>query len=60
MYSAGNVTVYVANMDASVHFYTEVLGLKLVYRFGDNWAHRFVEPENGMVEQRFRFAVECS
>jgi catechol 2,3-dioxygenase-like lactoylglutathione lyase family enzyme len=25
-------------MDRSVKFYTEVLGLKLVYRFGDNWA----------------------
>lgn len=38
MYSGGNVTIYVSNMDASVRFYTEVLGLKLVYRFGDNWA----------------------
>jgi catechol 2,3-dioxygenase-like lactoylglutathione lyase family enzyme len=38
MFAAGNVTVLVSNMDASVHFYTEVLGLKLQYRFGDHWA----------------------
>ena len=38
MYSSGNVTIYVANMDASVRFYTETLGLKLAYRFGDHWA----------------------
>ena len=38
MFSSGNVTVYVSNMDRAVHFYTEVLGLKLAYRFGDHWA----------------------
>src|SRR5215467_6492796 len=38
MYSSGNVTVYVTNMDRAVRFYTEVLGLKLAYRFGDHWA----------------------
>src|SRR5438270_9788346 len=38
MFSSGNVTVYVSNMDRSVHFYTETLGLKLAYRFGDHWA----------------------
>ena len=38
MYSSGNVTVYVSNMDQAVRFYSEVLGLKLVYRFGDHWA----------------------
>ena len=38
MFSSGNVTVYVSNMDAAVRFYSEVLGLKLAYRFGDNWA----------------------
>jgi len=38
MISGGNVTVMVSNMDASVRFYTEVLGMKLTNRFGDNWA----------------------
>jgi catechol 2,3-dioxygenase-like lactoylglutathione lyase family enzyme len=38
MFSSGNVTVSVSNMDAAVHFYSEVLGLKLAYRFGDHWA----------------------
>jgi catechol 2,3-dioxygenase-like lactoylglutathione lyase family enzyme len=38
LFSSGNVTVYVSNMDASVRFYTETLGLKLAYRFGDHWA----------------------
>lgn len=38
MFSSGNVTIYVTNMDRSVHFYSDVLGLKLAYRFGDHWA----------------------
>jgi catechol 2,3-dioxygenase-like lactoylglutathione lyase family enzyme len=38
MFSSGNVTIGVANMDRAVRFYTEVLGLKLAYRFGDHWA----------------------
>jgi catechol 2,3-dioxygenase-like lactoylglutathione lyase family enzyme len=38
VFSGGNVTVYVSNMDASVRFYTEQLGLKLAYRFGDHFA----------------------
>jgi catechol 2,3-dioxygenase-like lactoylglutathione lyase family enzyme len=38
MISGGNATVLVSNMDAAVRFYTEVLGLKLTNRFGDNWA----------------------
>jgi catechol 2,3-dioxygenase-like lactoylglutathione lyase family enzyme len=38
MFASGNVTVYVSNMDRAVRFYTEGLGLKLAYRFGDHWA----------------------
>jgi catechol 2,3-dioxygenase-like lactoylglutathione lyase family enzyme len=38
MFSGGNVTVYVSNMDQSVRFYSETLGLRLAYRFGDHWA----------------------
>jgi predicted enzyme related to lactoylglutathione lyase len=38
MISGGNATVFVSNMDRAVHFYTQILGLKLSNRFGDNWA----------------------
>jgi len=38
MITGGNATVFVSNMDTAVHFYTEVLGLKLTNRFGDSWA----------------------
>jgi predicted enzyme related to lactoylglutathione lyase len=38
MISGGNATVFVSNMDSAVQFYTEVLGLKLTNRFGNNWA----------------------
>lgn len=38
MVTGGNATVYVADMDRSVTFYTETLGLKLQQRFGNHWA----------------------
>jgi predicted enzyme related to lactoylglutathione lyase len=38
MFSSGNATIYVSDMDRSVRFYTEVLGLKLAQRFGNHWA----------------------
>jgi catechol 2,3-dioxygenase-like lactoylglutathione lyase family enzyme len=38
MFASGNVTIYVSNMDAAVSFYSQTLGLKLAYRFGDHWA----------------------
>jgi catechol 2,3-dioxygenase-like lactoylglutathione lyase family enzyme len=38
MISGGNITVMISNMDASVRFYTEILGLKLANRYGDHWA----------------------
>jgi catechol 2,3-dioxygenase-like lactoylglutathione lyase family enzyme len=38
MFSSGNVTLYVSNIDAAVRFYSDTLGLKLAYRFGDHWA----------------------
>ena len=34
----GNATIMVSDMDASVAFYTEVLGLRLVHRAGPDWA----------------------
>jgi catechol 2,3-dioxygenase-like lactoylglutathione lyase family enzyme len=47
MISGGNITVMVSNMDASVRFYTEVLGMKLINRFGDHWAT--VDAGRGLV-----------
>lgn len=38
MISGGNVTVFVSNMDAAVRFYTGILELNLVHRYGDDWA----------------------
>src|SRR3954471_9324604 len=38
MISGGNATIIVANMDNSIRFYTEVLGIRLTNRFGDDWA----------------------
>ena len=38
MVSGGNATIIVADMDRSIRFYTEVLGLKLTNRFGNDWA----------------------
>jgi len=38
MFSSGNVTLYVSEMDRAVRFYSETLGIKLTYLFGDNWA----------------------
>jgi catechol 2,3-dioxygenase-like lactoylglutathione lyase family enzyme len=38
MISGGNATIYVTDMDRSVSFYTETLGLRLDFRAGDHWA----------------------
>ena len=38
MISGGNATVYVADMDAAIQFYTGTLGLSLTNRFGNHWA----------------------
>jgi predicted enzyme related to lactoylglutathione lyase len=32
------VTIFVSNMDRAVRFYTEVLAMKVEYRFGNDWA----------------------
>lgn len=38
MFSTCMPTIYVSDMDRSVRFYTEALGLKLVERYGNHWA----------------------
>ncbi len=38
MITAGNVTVYVSDMDRAIAFYVDLLGLKLGQRFGNHWA----------------------
>ncbi len=38
MISGGNATIIVADMDRSIRFYTEVMGLRLTNRFGNDWA----------------------
>lgn len=40
------VTIFVTNMDRAVRFYTEVLGMKLLYQFGGHWAT--LKTEDGM------------
>ena len=46
MIEGGTPTIYVSNMDRAVEFYTEVLGLRLVSRYGDEWAS--VDAGRGM------------
>lgn len=38
MISSGNATIIVSDMDRSIQFYTDILGLKLTNRFGYDWA----------------------
>ncbi len=38
MIEGGTPTIYVSDMDRAVTFYTEVLGLRLISRHGDDWA----------------------
>jgi catechol 2,3-dioxygenase-like lactoylglutathione lyase family enzyme len=40
------VTIFVSNMDRAVRFYTEVLGMKVEYRFGDQWTS--LKTDDGM------------
>ncbi|HKN50492.1 MAG TPA: VOC family protein, partial [Actinomycetota bacterium] len=38
LFTGGNATIYVTDLDRSVRFYTETLGLGLAFRAGDSWA----------------------
>jgi catechol 2,3-dioxygenase-like lactoylglutathione lyase family enzyme len=38
MFRGGVFTIYVSDMDRSIQFYTQTLGMKLTERYGDNWA----------------------
>lgn len=38
MLNKGIATIFVTDMDHSIRFYTEVLGLQLTQRFGEHWA----------------------
>ncbi len=38
MIQGGNATIYVSDMQRSVDFYTDALGLRLVFRADDHWA----------------------
>lgn len=38
MFTESYMTVMVRDMDASIHFYTETLGLPLKERYGNHWA----------------------
>ena len=38
MVTGGNATVYIKDMDAAIAFYTGVLGMKEISRYGNDWA----------------------
>ena len=44
MISGGNATIYVADIEAAIRFYTEALGLTLTNRIGRQWATLEVRP----------------
>src|SRR5689334_10682342 len=47
LFSGGNATIYVTDLDRSVRFYTETLGLDLAFRAGDHWAQ--IDAGGGLV-----------
>ena len=47
MIRGGTATIYVSDMDRAVRFYTEALGLELLFRAGNEWAS--VDAGDGLV-----------
>jgi len=47
MINGGNSSIYVANMNRAIQFYTENLGLRLITRIEDEWAE--LDAGSGMV-----------
>lgn len=47
MIRGGIATVFVSDMDRAVQFYTDLLGLKLELRFGNQWSS--IKAPNGLV-----------
>jgi len=47
MIQGGTATIYVSDMDRAVQFYTGALGLKLVSRYGNEWAS--IDAGGGLV-----------
>ena len=41
------ITIFTANMDRAVKFYTEILGCRVQHRFGDHWAQ--LQADNGAI-----------
>jgi predicted enzyme related to lactoylglutathione lyase len=47
MISGGNATIFISDMDRAVRFYTEVLELRLLERYGNDWAR--VDAGKGLI-----------
>jgi catechol 2,3-dioxygenase-like lactoylglutathione lyase family enzyme len=54
--AGGHAIVYVSNMDASIRFYTAVLGMKLTYRYEDRFASAEVDNLLLAIHPRTPFA----
>src|SRR5690348_14899150 len=47
MINGGLATIYVSDMDRAVKFYTEALGMKLLYQAGPGWAQ--IDAGKGLI-----------
>jgi catechol 2,3-dioxygenase-like lactoylglutathione lyase family enzyme len=58
MYTAARIAILVSNLDSSIHFYTEILGLPLRRRIGDRWAE--IEGPGIVIALRPRSSASAS